>query len=260
MKKSLIALVSLCGLALVGCAKGSIEGTVVDIFTGKPVEGAKVQLKGTTLQPITVDATGAFSFPELKIQKYDIVVGKQDWSKSNGEIVLTKENADQKTTVYIFNRKNIDGGLFLPSDTGAVRIPNSWVGFEVECGNGTLAYAPTMKIKRGKETKTSDMPAPMDQPLNGTYYLYDRSGSSAIPELRVASVKKVPASEVPACAAKNKDSKEFYVADMNAAAVSATTYRSTGLYEATTSLVPGLQVLYFYQNGKPLKGYLFNAK
>ena len=87
MKKSLIALVSLCGLALVGCAKGSIEGTVVDIFTGKPVEGAKVQLKGTTLQPITVDATGAFSFPELKIQKYDLVVGKQDWSKSNGEIV-----------------------------------------------------------------------------------------------------------------------------------------------------------------------------
>ena len=130
----------------------------------------------------------------------------------------------------------------------------------MECGNGTLAYAPTMKIKRGKETKTSDMPAPMVQPLNNTYYLYDRSGSSAIPELRVAPVKKVAASEVPACAAKNKDSKEFYVADMNAAATSATTYKSTGLYEASPSLVPGLQVLYFYQNGKPLKGYLFDVK
>ena len=258
--KKMISLLALAAVALSGCAKGSIEGTVSDAFTGKPVEGVQVQLKGTTLQPVVTDANGAFSFPEISIQKYDIVAGKQDYSKSNAEVVLTKENANQKVPLFVFNRKGMEAGRFTPSDTGAVKIPNTWVGFEVECGDGKLAYRTSMKIKRGKEEKVSDMPAPMAQPLNATYLLFDKSGAQALPEVKIASAKKVAAADVPACAAKAKDTKEFYVADMNAATVLPTTYKSTGLFEVTTALVPGVQVVYFYQNGKPLKGYLFDAK
>jgi hypothetical protein len=259
MKRSLLWVLPILAFGIIGCTKGTIEGKVINPFTGKPIAGAVVQLPGTTKQPVTTDANGSFSFPELKIQDYKLVAGMNNFSKSEVSVSLTKEANEITKDLFIYNRKE-EIGLYAETDTGMVKVPNFWVSYEVNCGDGKIAYLPTMTVEVGKEKKVSDMPAAIDRPLSGSYLLYEKSSATALPELKIAALKKVNASESPACAAKAKGAKTFLVADMNSAETIQAAYKSNSLYEVNPSLQPGEQLLYFYQAGKPLKGYLINAK
>jgi hypothetical protein len=155
MKKH-FSLFSLLSVSLItGCQTGTISGKVLDPFTNKAVPKAKLQLIGTPNVTQANDA-GVFKFSEsVSLEKYSLRTGKNRYSQSKIELELKEDAPDANVTVYIFPKTGMKPGLFLGSDTGAVKIRNIWNGFDVKCEGNSFAYRTFMKNVNEKKTKTT---------------------------------------------------------------------------------------------------------
>jgi hypothetical protein len=78
--------------------KGNISGYVMESVSGKPIESARIRLKGTKARKkafkiLFSDADGLFEFNELDADTYDIFAIKTDF-KSTRQVVKTPEGEE----------------------------------------------------------------------------------------------------------------------------------------------------------------------
>ncbi|HAD11770.1 MAG TPA: hypothetical protein DCF33_04945 [Saprospirales bacterium] len=87
-----------------------LSGTVVQYFTGQPVEGATVWLySGTSAASVTSDVNGAFTFSNIVRGQYDIAASAPDQSMG----ILSRQNIISDTSVVIalhptFRREDLE--------------------------------------------------------------------------------------------------------------------------------------------------------
>lgn len=58
----------------------SVTGTVTDLATGLPIEGATIQILNTPVTPVTTNATGEYTIPELMESTLDFRISKAGYS------------------------------------------------------------------------------------------------------------------------------------------------------------------------------------
>jgi hypothetical protein len=69
----------------------SVSGTVLDVMTFEPIEGATVELVASSIDPVTTDSTGQYTFPEIVEDIYTFEVTKDGYAPIFEEILVTEE-------------------------------------------------------------------------------------------------------------------------------------------------------------------------
>jgi hypothetical protein len=208
-----------------------------------------------TPKALDVGEDGSFKFEGLSLKKYQVRAGKNLYSQFMADVELTKQAPDATVDVFIFPQTT-EPGLYVQGDT-TNKIENGWVGFEVNCSPTQVAWRTTTKRPDGK---VDSIPPFEVRPTTGSYMIYQASSVSEPVIAKVATIKKVNAASVKGCEEKLKGTESVYLADLTGAQETVSIYKSNAMYELTPTLNTGLQVLYTFQAGKPLKGFLFNVK
>ena len=124
-----------------GLRQDRIDGTVLDATTSNPIQGAQVTIAEMSKSILDVtDATGKFSFTELNIAEYTLIVTKKGYLHAEIGVTAKKDEDDRVITLqpiqsplgniigYVQDRNNepIEGALItlLDSDKTAISETN----------------------------------------------------------------------------------------------------------------------------------------
>ncbi|MCF0215540.1 MAG: hypothetical protein HUK21_03595 [Fibrobacteraceae bacterium] len=289
MKKIATVFLAAALFCLMGCEeKGTIQGKVLDPFTGKVVELPTVWLDSTiygTQSPKykyrDMLKEGKFQFDKVPPGKYHIESKRSKYVLTQSYIETTAENPNLDLTLYIYSDQVLPG-LYNGSAEGPVKIANEWVIWSTQCSQSVgyrlnfpqvtekaqlppNAKKKDKKAKKGKkgkdaeETKMTPLPAPREMPAEiDVFYVNASSVTSPL------VVKSYPAVEGPVSA--HKDCKGFdedktgLFADMSKGTELKAEYRAESLYEIKGTLPKGKQILQLSQDGKTLQTYYFEVK
>lgn len=299
MKKTLtLAAAALVAFAMTGCdKKGTVEGVVLDPFTGKNVEMPTVWMDSTIFGTQSAKykyksmlKEGKFKFENVPVGNYRILTRRSKYILGRGTVTTTEENPDAVVTLYSYSDQ-VDPGLYKGSEAGPVKISNEWVLYAVNCGEASVAgyqlelpkvtEAATLppddkaakkgkkakkakKAKKGKTVKPAvDMiPLPAARVVEGKFDVFYRNANSVTTPLIAMTYPAVEAA-----VDAHKDCKGFgegqtkgIFADKANGVALTVTYRAEGLFEITGELPKGKQIIQLSQDGKALQTYFFENK
>ena len=197
MKKQLfIGAAALVAMAMTGCQKtGTIEGVVLDPFTGKAIEMPTVWMDSTIFgtqnpkYPYKGELQqGKFKFEKVPVGEYLIKARRSKYILGQQKIATDEKNPNLSVTLYEYSDQ-IKPGLYKSGTTeGPEKIDNQWVVYSTSCSESVAGYRLTMPIatdaakvpgKKDKKKKKADkgaakvsnLPAPLavDAALNVFY-------------------------------------------------------------------------------------------
>ena len=110
MRSIFLVFLAIFLFATSGCSNyGKVEGTVLDKRTNKPVDGAIVTVKGTTLACIT-DLGGEFTIKEIPPGLQKIVANKEGFlSPGEAELAVTKGTTVTSLNLFVIPKPDIIG-------------------------------------------------------------------------------------------------------------------------------------------------------
>lgn len=299
MKKTLtLAAAALVAFAMTGCdKKGTVEGIVLDPFTGKNVEMPTVWMDSTIFGTQSAKykhkallKEGKFKFENVPVGNYRILTRRSKYILGRGTVSTTEESPDAVVTLYSYSDQ-VEPGLYKGSEAGPVKISNEWVLYSVNCGETSGAgyqlempkvteaaklppseekadkKAKGKKAKKAKKAKVVKpavemLPLPAPRVMDGKLDVFYRNANSVSTPLIATTYPAVEAAVT-----AHKDCKGFaegqtkgLFADKSKGTALTVTYRAEGLYEITGDLPKGKQIIQFTQDGKALQTYYFEVK
>ena len=155
MKKQLfIGAAALVAMAMTGCQKtGTIEGVVLDPFTGKAIEMPTVWMDSTIFgtqnpkYPYKADLQqGKFKFEKVPVGEYLIKARRSKYILGQQKIATDEKNPNLSVTLYEYSDQ-IKPGLYKSGTTeGPEKIDNQWVVYSTSCSESVAGYRLTMPI------------------------------------------------------------------------------------------------------------------
>ena len=287
MKKQLfIGAAALVAMAMTGCQKtGTIEGVVLDPFTGKAIEMPTVWMDSTIFgtqnpkYPYKGDLQqGKFKFEKVPVGEYLIKARRSKYILGQQKIATDEKNPNLSVTLYEYSDQ-IKPGLYKSGTTeGPEKIDNQWVVYSTSCSESVAGYRLTMPIatdaakvpgKKDKKkkkkadkgaAKVSSLPAPLavDAALNVFYV----NASSVTSPLVVTSYPAVEGkvADHSDCQGFGADEKTGLFVDKSKGTTLNVEYKAENLFQVTGTLPSGKQILQLAQDGKTLQTYYFQVK
>lgn len=287
MKKQLfIGAAALVAMAMTGCQKtGTIEGVVLDPFTGKAIEMPTVWMDSTIFgtqnpkYPYKGELQqGKFKFEKVPVGEYLIKARRSKYILGQQKIATDEKNPNLSVTLYEYSDQ-IKPGLYKSGTTeGPEKIDNQWVVYSTSCSESVAGYRLTMPIatdaakvpgKKDKKkkkkadkgaAKVSSLPAPLavDAALNVFYV----NASSVTSPLVVTSYPAVEGkvADHSDCQGFGADEKTGLFVDKSKGTTLNVEYKAENLFQVTGNLPSGKQILQLAQDGKTLQTYYFQVK
>lgn len=287
MKKQLfIGAAALVAMAMTGCQKtGTIEGVVLDPFTGKAIEMPTVWMDSTIFgtqnpkYPYKGELQqGKFKFEKVPVGEYLIKARRSKYILGQQKIATDEKNPNLSVTLYEYSDQ-IKPGLYKSGTTeGPEKIDNQWVVYSTSCSESVAGYRLTMPIatdaakvpgKKDKKkkkkadkgaAKVSNLPAPLavDAALNVFYV----NASSVTSPLVVTSYPAVEGkvADHSDCQGFGADEKTGLFVDKSKGTTLNVEYKAENLFQVTGNLPSGKQILQLAQDGKTLQTYYFQVK
>ena len=286
MKKQLfIGAAALVAMAMTGCQKtGTIEGVVLDPFTGKAIEMPTVWMDSTIFgtqnpkYPYKADLQqGKFKFEKVPVGEYLIKARRSKYILGQQKIATDEKNPNLSVTLYEYSDQ-VKPGLYKGgSSEGPEKIDNQWVVYSTSCNESVAGYRLTMPIntdaakipgKKDKKKKKADkgaakvsnLPAPLavDAALNVFYV----NASSVTSPLVVTSYPAVEGkvADHSDCQGFGADEKTGLFVDKSKGTTLNVEYKAENLFQVTGNLPKGKQIIQLSQDGKTLQTYYFQVK
>ena len=287
MKKQLfIGAAALVAMAMTGCQKtGTIEGVVLDPFTGKAIEMPTVWMDSTIFgtqnpkYPYKGELQqGKFKFEKVPVGEYLIKARRSKYILGQQKIATDEKNPNLSVTLYEYSDQ-IKPGLYKSGTTeGPEKIDNQWVVYSTSCSESVAGYRLTMPIatdaakvpgKKDKKkkkkadkgaAKVSSLPAPLavDAALNVFYV----NASSVTSPLVVTSYPAVEGkvADHSDCQGFGADEKTGLFVDKSKGTTLNVEYKAENLFQVTGNLPKGKQIIQLAQDGKTLQTYYFMVK
>jgi len=211
MKKIFMLTLSASLLSIIACGekKGTIEGVVLDPFTGKAVEMPTVWMDSTifSTQKSKYEfkgelQKGQFKFVNVPVGDYLIKARRNRYVLGQEKFTTSDKSPDAKLTLYIYNDQ-VDPGLYKPNPEGAEKISNNWVLWSASCKESVAAYRlsyvdskempslPTKGKKKSKKKKAApagkEMPLPSARIVDSNIDFLYKNASSVTAPLMAAS-------------------------------------------------------------------------
>lgn len=302
MKKQLIlGGAALIAMAMTGCEKtGTVDGQVIDAFTGKNIEVPTVWMPNTTFgthspkyQKDEVKSqeirTGKFTFENVPVGKYQISAKRAGFVNSKYDIETTEENPNLTVTLYEYDNK-IDPGLYKTKTETPEKISSGdWVNYRLDCGDASVAgfnlnipdlsnapkvpgkvdKKPAKKGKKGKKAApAAATPAGKMLALNaprvvdaGLDVLFVNASSVTTPLIAVSyPAVEGKVADHKDCKGVTADEKTALFADVAKKVDLKVEYRAENLYSISGNLPKGKQIIRLSQDGKTLQTYYFEVK
>lgn len=285
MKKQLfIGAAALVAMAMTGCQKtGTIEGVVLDPFTGKAVEMPTVWMDSTIFgtqnpkYPYKGDLQqGKFKFEKVPVGSYLIKARRSKYILGQQKITTDEQNPNLSVTLYEYSDQ-IKPGLYKSGTTeGPEKIDNQWVVYSTNCSESVAGYRLTMPIatdaakvpgkkadkkkKADKGAKVSNLPAPLavDAALN-VFYVNASSVTSPLVVTSFPAVEGKVADHAD-CQGFGADEKTGLFVDKAKGTTLNVEYKAENLFQVTGNLPKGKQIIQLSQDGKTLQTYYFQVK
>ena len=286
MKKQLfIGAAALVAMAMTGCQKtGTIEGVVLDPFTGKAVEMPTVWMDSTIFgtqnpkYPYKGDLQqGKFKFEKVPVGSYLIKARRSKYILGQQKITTDEQNPNLSVTLYEYSDQ-IKPGLYKSGTTeGPEKIDNQWVVYSTNCSESVAGYRLTMPIatdaakvpgkkadkkkkKADKGAKVSNLPAPLavDAALN-VFYVNASSVTSPLVVTSFPAVEGKVADHAD-CQGFGADEKTGLFVDTAKGTTLNVEYKAENLFQVTGNLPKGKQIIQLSQDGKTLQTYYFQVK
>ncbi|MBS7271310.1 MAG: hypothetical protein KIG97_02845 [Fibrobacter sp.] len=285
MKKQLfIGAAALVAMAMTGCQKtGTIEGVVLDPFTGKAVEMPTVWMDSTIFgtqnpkYPYKGDLQqGKFKFEKVPVGSYLIKARRSKYILGQQKITTDEQNPNLSVTLYEYSDQ-IKPGLYKSGTTeGPEKIDNQWVVYSTNCSESVAGYRLTMPIatdaakvpgkkdkkkkKADKSAKVSNLPAPLavDAALN-VFYVNASSVTSPLVVTSFPAVEGKVADHAD-CQGFGADEKTGLFVDKAKGTTLNVEYKAENLFQVTGNLPKGKQIIQLSQDGKTLQTYYFQVK
>ena len=287
MKKQLfIGAAALVAMAMTGCQKtGTIEGVVLDPFTGKAIEMPTVWMDSTIFgtqnpkYPYKGELQqGKFKFEKVPVGEYLIKARRSKYILGQQKIATDEKNPNLSVTLYEYSDQ-IKPGLYKSGTTeGPEKIDNQWVVYSTSCSESVAGYRLTMPIatdaakvpgKKDKKkkkkadkgaAKVSSLPAPLavDAALNVFYV----NASSVTSPLVVTSYPAVEGkvADHSDCQGFGTDEKTGLFVDKAKGTTLNVEYKAENLFQVTGTLPKGKQIIQLAQDGNTLQTYYFQVK
>ena len=286
MKKQLfIGAAALVAMAMTGCQKtGTIEGVVLDPFTGKAVEMPTVWMDSTIFgtqnpkYPYKGDLQqGKFKFEKVPVGSYLSKARRSKYILGQQKITTDEQNPNLSVTLYEYSDQ-IKPGLYKSGTTeGPEKIDNQWVVYSTNCSESVAGYRLTMPIatdaakvpgkkadkkkkKADKSAKVSNLPAPLavDAALN-VFYVNASSVTSPLVVTSFPAVEGKVADHAD-CQGFGADEKTGLFVDKAKGTTLNVEYKAENLFQVTGNLPKGKQIVQLSQDGKTLQTYYFQVK
>ncbi|WP_405338629.1 hypothetical protein [Fibrobacter sp.] len=287
MKKQLfIGAAALVAMAMTGCQKtGTIEGVVLDPFTGKAVEMPTVWMDSTIFgtqnpkYPYKADLQqGKFKFEKVPVGNYLIKARRSKYILGQQNIATDEKNPNLSVTLYEYSDQ-IKPGLYKSGTTeGPEKIDNQWVVYSTSCTESVAGYRLTMPIntdagkvpgkkadKKKKKAdkgaaKVSNLPAPlaMGAAIN-VFYVNASSVTSPLVATTYPAVEGKVADHSD-CQGFGADEKTGLFVNKDKGTALNVEYKAENLFQITGNLPAGKQILQLSQDGKTLQTYYFQVK
>ncbi len=286
MKKQLtLCAAALIAMAMTGCEKtGTIEGVVLDPFTGKAIEMPTVWMDSTIYgtqnpkYPYKGELQqGKFKFEKVPVGQYLVKARRSKYILGQQKIATTNENPNLSVTLYEYSDQ-VKPGLYKTGTTeGPEKIENQWVVYSTSCNESVAGYRLTMPINTdaakvpGKKAdkkkkadkaavKVSNLPAPlaMGSALD-VYYVNASSVTSPLVATAYAAVEGKVADHAD-CKGFGADEKAGLFVDKSKSTALEVEYKAENLFEVKGNLPAGKQIIQLSQDGKTLQTYYFEVK
>ena len=287
MKKQLfIGAAALVAMAMTGCQKtGTIEGVVLDPFTGKAIEMPTVWMDSTIFgtqnpkYPYKGDLQqGKFKFEKVPVGNYLIKARRSKYILGQQNIATDEKNPNLSVTLYEYSDQ-IKPGLYKSGTTeGPEKIDNQWVVYSTSCSESVAGYRLTMPIntdagkvpgqkadKKKKKAdkgaaKVSNLPAPLavDASIN-VFYVNASSVTSPLVATTYPAVEGKVADHSD-CQGFGADEKTGLFVNKDKGTALNVEYKAENLFQITGNLPAGKQILQLSQDGKTLQTYYFQVK
>ena len=288
MKKQLfIGAAALVAMAMTGCQKtGTIEGVVLDPFTGKAMEMPTVWMDSTIFgtqnpkYPYKADLQqGKFKFEKVPVGNYLIKARRSKYILGQQNIATDEKNPNLSVTLYEYSDQ-IKPGLYKSGTTeGPEKIDNQWVVYSTSCSESVAGYRLTMPIntdagkvpgqkadkKKKKKAdkgavKVSNLPAPLavDASIN-VFYVNASSVTSPLVATTFPAVEGKVADHSD-CQGFGADEKTGLFVNKDKGTTLNVEYKAENLFQITGNLPAGKQILQLSQDGKTLQTYYFQVK
>ncbi len=270
MKKQLtICAAALIALAMTGCEKkGTIEGVVLDPFTGKAVEMPTIWMDSTVFSTQKEKyefkedlKQGKFKFVDVPAGEYLIKTRRNKYVLGQQKIATTAENPNATITLYSYSDQ-VKPGLYVEGAEKETKIDNDHVLFSTSCKESVAGYRLTMPntAKDAKKGSTIELKAPTEIGADlKVLYAYKGSVTVAIEAAVYPAVQEAVSAHAD-CSGFDKADKNGIFAKTSAGTKLNVAYMAENLFEISGTLPKGKQILQISQEGKTIQTYYFNVK
>ncbi|MCQ2106201.1 MAG: carboxypeptidase-like regulatory domain-containing protein [Fibrobacter sp.] len=288
MKKLTLCAAALVAIVMTGCEKtGTIEGVVLDPFTGKAVEmptvwmdstiygtqNPKYPYKGELMQ-------GKFKFEKVPVGEYRIKARRSKYVLGQQTIATTEKEPNLNVTLFEYSDQ-VKPGMYKTGTTeGPEKIENEWVIWSATCTDASVAGYRLVfpqdpnagKVpgkadkKKGKKDKAKDkiklVPLPAPRVMDGNLDVLYVNASSVTSPLVATSYPAVEGAvaDHSDCKGFGADEKNGLFVDKAKGTALTVEYKAENLFEIKSSLPKGKQIIQLSQDGKTLQTYYFEVK
>lgn len=289
MKKQLvICAAALIAMAMTGCEKkGTIEGVVLDPFTGKAVEMPTVWMDSTIFgtqnpkYPYKADLKqGKFKFEKVPVGSYLIKARRSKYVLGQQKITTDEKNPNLSVTLYEYSDQ-VAPGMYTGSAEGPKKIQNEWVVWSTTCSDESIAgyrlvfpqdpnagkippKADKKKKKKNKKAKSNIKLVPLPDPrvVDGAIDVFYVNASSVTSDLVATSFPAVvgAVADHKDCQGFGDDEKKGLFVDKANGTKLSVEYKAENLFEIKGNLPKGKQIVQLSQDGKTLQTYYFQVK
>ena len=286
MKKQIfIGAAALIAFAMTGCEKtGTIEGVVLDPFTGKAIEMPTVWMDSTKFgtqnpkYPYKADLQqGKFKFEKVPVGSYLIKARRSKYILGQQKIATDEQNPNLTVTLYEYSDQ-VKPGLYKSGAEAPEKIDNQWVVYSTSCNESVAGYRLTMPInadagkvpgkkadKKKKKAdkgaaKVSNLPAPLAvASALDVFYVNASSVTSPLVVTTFPAVEGKVADHADCQGFAADETKGLFVDKAKGTALNVE-YKAENLFEIKGNLPKGKQIVQLSQDGKTLQTYYFEVK
>jgi hypothetical protein len=151
----------------------TVYGTVLDVMSYEPIEGASVELMDTLYDPVTTDSTGQYTLSEVIEGRYTFRVSKDGYAPISKEILVTEEQNIVDFLLYPAVVESFETGEF--SDEWTFAGNADWVI------DNTISYDGVYSARSGNigDNQTSAILTTIEMPQNGVVCFWKKVSSES---------------------------------------------------------------------------------
>lgn len=282
MKKHLTLLATaLAAIAMTGCeTTGTIEGVVLDPFTGKAIEMPTVWMDGSIYgtqnpkYPYKAELKdGKFKFEKVPVGEYLIKARRSKYILGQQKIATTEANPNLNVTLYEYSDQ-VAPGMYVGSAEGPSKIQNDWVVWSTSCKESIAGYrlvfpqdpdagkVPSKDKKKKNKAKIKLAPLPAPRVVDAALDVFYVNASSVTSPLMATSFPAVEGAVADHADCQGFDASEkkgVFVDKANGTTLNVE-YKAENLFQIKSNLPKGKQIIQLSQDGKTLQTYYFEVK